>query len=278
MELGHDDAAELPLTVRQFAERIGALYWHQPSLLKARTLADYAALVTKVAAVVSAQPLTYLQNLRGATDPFLYRRNGAGRITLGPGVAYCLRRFYPLVQQLSRSRWVAHIKDNRRNRAVLGKDADLEAFLFSASQESLEQVGRLLRKLEGSHCFYCGGSVADGDIDHFIPFALYPRDLTGNFVLTHPTCNRNKSDTLAARPHLERWLEQGRPDPGDRRNRRLAGRAEHPAQGRGLGLWERLQRWRQGVAGRRGAMSRWMECTCGCWRTRSVTMRRHDAG
>jgi 5-methylcytosine-specific restriction endonuclease McrA len=247
VELGHDDGAELPLTVRQIAERFVALYWHharpymrpapgvtaqvlsqnlgaqaavllaieafqarwhQPSLLKARTLPDYAALVTKVAAVVSKQPLTYLQNLGGATDPFLYRRTGAGRITLGPGVAYCLRRFYPLVQQLSRSHWVAHIKDNRRNRAVLGEDADLEAFLFSASRESLEQVGRLLRKLEGSHCFYCGGSVADGDIDHFIPFALYPRDLTGNFVLTHPTCNRSKSDTLAARPHLERWLER----------------------------------------------------------------------
>jgi hypothetical protein len=185
VELGHDDGAELPLTVRQIAERFVALYWHharpymrsapgmkaqmlsqnlgaqaavllaieafqarwhQPSLLKARTLPDYAALVTKVAAVVSKQPLTYLQNLGGTTDPFLYRRTGAGRITLGPGVAFCLRRFYPLVQQLSRSHWVPHIKDSRRHRGH-------------------------------------------------------------------------------------------------------AGRADHPAQGRSLGLWERLQRRRQGVAG-----------------------------
>ena len=28
-----------------------------------------------------------------------------------------------------------------------------------------------------------------------------------NFVLTHPTCNRSKSDTLAAKMHLERWRE-----------------------------------------------------------------------
>lgn len=28
-----------------------------------------------------------------------------------------------------------------------------------------------------------------------------------NFVLSHPACNRSKSYTLAAKPHLIRWLE-----------------------------------------------------------------------
>ncbi|SPA38428.1 HNH nuclease (fragment) [Cupriavidus taiwanensis] len=65
-----------------------------------------------------------------------------------------------------------------------------------------------LRKLDGGHCFYCGHALNDADVDHFIPFSLYPRDLAHNFVLTHPLCNRSKSDTLAARPHLERWLER----------------------------------------------------------------------
>ena len=40
------------------------------------------------------------------------------------------------------------------------------------------------------------------------PFSQYPRDLAHNFVLAHPACNRSKSDTLAARPHLERWLSR----------------------------------------------------------------------
>jgi hypothetical protein len=31
--------------------------------------------------------------------------------------------------------------------------------------------------------------------------------LTHNFVISHPSCNRSKSDTIAAKPHLERWLE-----------------------------------------------------------------------
>lgn len=42
----------------------------------------------------------------------------------------------------------------------------------------------------------------------YIPFSKYPRDLAHNFVLAHPACNRSKSDTLAALPHLERWLER----------------------------------------------------------------------
>ena len=28
-----------------------------------------------------------------------------------------------------------------------------------------------------------------------------------NFVLAHPSCNRSKSNTLAAKQHLARWLE-----------------------------------------------------------------------
>lgn len=28
-----------------------------------------------------------------------------------------------------------------------------------------------------------------------------------NFVLAHPSCNRSKSDTLAAKSHLENWRE-----------------------------------------------------------------------
>lgn len=46
------------------------------------------------------------------------------------------------------------------------------------------------------------------DVDHFVPYSLYPRDLAHNFVLAHPACNRSKSDMLAAKPHLERWLER----------------------------------------------------------------------
>lgn len=247
VELGADDGATLTLTIRQLAERFIHLYWHHTSPyrtdragtasgvliqnagtqaavvtaiaefrararvsshLEAKRLPEYASLTAKVAATVSAQPLNYLQNFGGASEPFLYERMERGTIRLQPGTAYCLRRFYPLGQQLSRSHWAAHIKSNRRNHAIFGDAGDLEEFLFESSRQSLAVVSQGLRKLDGNNCFYCGQVLGEADVDHFIPFSLYPRDLAHNFVLTHPACNRSKSDTLAARRHLERWLER----------------------------------------------------------------------
>ena len=247
VELGSDNGSELLLSNRQIAERFVQLYWRHASLYgtgrigsepgvlvqnvgaqaavlsaiaefragtnaaspqQARTLSSYSGLIARVVSTVSAQPLSYLQNFGGATDPFLYERDGRGSVRLKPGVAYCLRRFYPLVQQLSRSHWVDHIKSNRRNHAILGDAGDLEDFLFSTSRQSLALIGQGLRRLDGDRCFYCGQHMNGTDVDHFVPFVLYPRDLAHSFVLAHPVCNRSKSDTLAAKPHLERWLER----------------------------------------------------------------------
>ena len=163
------------------------------------------ALLTAVTATVVTQPVKYIQNLSGATDQFLFECR-AGQIVLLPGVAYCLRRFQPLVNQLARSHWVKHIKSNRQNAALVGENNDLEAFLFQTSRRSLEVVGAGLRKISSS-CFYCGSALRDADVDHFLPHSMYPRDLAHNFVLADPGCNRSKSDTLAAKDHLFRWLD-----------------------------------------------------------------------
>ena len=85
---------------------------------------------------------------------------------------------------------------------------DLEDFLFGTSRHSLELIGQGLKKIDGNACFYCGQRMDEVDVDHYIPFSIYGRDLVHNFVLAHPRCNRSKSDTLAAKPHLERWLER----------------------------------------------------------------------
>lgn len=140
-------------------------------------------------------------------DPFLYERVRGG-IVLRPGITYCLRRFQPLVQQLARSRWIDHVKRNRRNSSFLGDSDDLESFLFETPRQTLAVLGDGLRKLTDGRCFYCGTRIREvADVDHFVPRSLYPRELMHNFVPAHPACNRSKSDTLAARPHLERWLE-----------------------------------------------------------------------
>lgn len=247
VELGTDNGDALLLTTRQISLRFIGLYWKQSlpygtgrpgsaagilvqncgtqaavvsaiaefrTRTQAQTLSaasqhqEFRQLIGTVSTTVSSQPLTYFQNFGGGTDEFIYERAGPGKIRLKPGVAYCLRRFYPLVQQLARSHWIGHIKGNRRNVTILGEADDLEEFLFSSSRQSLETMGAGLRKLDGAKCFYCGHSLTTADVDHFVPFAQYPRDLAHNFVLAHPACNRSKSDTLAALPHLERWLER----------------------------------------------------------------------
>ncbi len=247
VEEAKNDGEPLVLKIRQIADRFISLYWNHVApfggdeegrngielaqvlgsraailsaigefrqqtglggLATAKSHPSYATLITRVARVVADQPLKYLQNFGGGADEFLYTRPAIGTVELRPGVAFCLRRFFPLIQQLCRSHWVEHIKSNKLNHAVIGPSADLEDFLFATSRQSLAVIGRELRKLDGASCFYCGGGLTEHEVDHFIPFSLYPRDLATNFVLAHPSCNRSKSDTLAARGHLDRWLER----------------------------------------------------------------------
>ena len=193
VELGADDGEPLRLSNRSIAIKFIELYWQQiapystgrretePGVLaqnsgaqaavvtaitefrqqntiataqSARSMPGYAALVRRVEQTVSAQPLNYLQNLGGQTDPFLYDRARSVTV-LRPGVAYCLRRFQPLVQQLTRGRWIAHVKRNRLNLPLLGAEDDLEAFLFETPRQALEVIGAGLRRLTGNQCFYC---------------------------------------------------------------------------------------------------------------------------
>lgn len=247
VELGTDDGRDLTLNTREIGQRFIQLYWNHvtpygigrsgtqsevliqnagtqaavvsaiaefrcrvpaSSLRVAERHPSYSSLVSAVTRTVSAQPLTYLQNFGGKTDRFLYERTSAGKIRLNAGVPYCLRRFQPLIQQLARSHWISHIKGNRQNRPILGDVDDLEEFLFITSRQSLVTLGERLRLVDGARCFYCGIGLNSADVDHFIPFALYPRDLAQNFVLAHPSCNRSKSDMLAAKRHLENWLQR----------------------------------------------------------------------
>jgi 5-methylcytosine-specific restriction endonuclease McrA len=238
VESGRDDDQALTIPHRRLGEKFIELYWQQSAPFRdggvliqnngvqaavvsniadfrrqtqaatvnaARSAVGFKSLLTKVTRIVVDKPVFHIQNLGGVRDQFLFEL-GAVNITLLPGVAYCLRRFQLLVQQLARSHWVNHIKRNKQNIVLLGQDLDLESFLLETSRQSLVIVQTGLRKISNK-CFYCGSSVTDADVDHFIPHSLYPRDLAHNFVLAHPSCNRSKSDTLAAKAHLHRWLE-----------------------------------------------------------------------
>lgn len=238
VESGRDDDQPLTIPHRRLGAKFIELYWQQSAPFRgdgvliqnngtqaavisqiaqfrsqtqaatvnaARSAVGFKSLLTNVTGIVVNKPVFHIQNLGGVKDQFLFE-SSSDTITLLPGVAFCLRRFQPLVQQLARSHWIDHIKKNKKNIALLGQDNDLESFLFETSRQSLVIVQTGLRKISNK-CFYCGKSVNEADVDHFIPHSLYPRDLAHNFVLSDPACNRSKSDTLAAKAHLHRWLE-----------------------------------------------------------------------
>lgn len=120
-----------------------------------------------------------------------------------------LRTFHPLIQQLSRTGWVRHVRENLRNAPAIGQVDELEQFMFSSARNALSAAAPVLAKMQSKRCFYCGESLhGSTDVDHFIPWVKYPRDLAHNFVLAHAGCNRSKSDMLAAQEHLENWMER----------------------------------------------------------------------
>lgn len=248
VEHGSDDTSELPLKMTQIAEKFAEFYWPQtapyvsalpgtiPSLLaqnqgaqaavvaalcslrdkgvstliQAQRLDDWAATIAYIATIVRQMPVKFLQNVGGVSIPFLYDYPPPrGGLVLKQGVAFMLRTFHPLIQQLARAGWVRHVRENRLNASAIGQTDELETFMFGAQRKAITEAGKVLAQMQDHKCFYCGGRIqSEGDVDHFIPWSKYPRNLAQNFVLAHAECNRSKSDMLAAATHLEHWLRR----------------------------------------------------------------------
>lgn len=238
-----DNSLHIPL--RRIAEKFLELYWHHaepyreaavgdgvllqnikgqaqiisrlegirasfPTISQFRRSRRWSAAVRFAEGQIERMPLWRLQTLGGVTVEFLYANRLVDEgIVLRPGVAAALRNFYPIVLHLVRGHWISHIRRIPANYNLVGEHADLEYFLFGAARSSLEGARPLLAELQRGECFYCRKPVkGDWQVDHFIPWARYPRDLGHNFVLAHAACNQHKSDTLAAGMHLERWLDR----------------------------------------------------------------------
>lgn len=243
---GDESGAELELSTSEIAEQFVRLYWCQVAPYPAddytqvlkqnrgrqaaivrevavhhsqyegslvdleRSNSDWRQLHRKVERTVKVMPLWKLQTVGSEQLDFLYENVGTGGfIRLKPGVAYCLRAFYPMIIDMIQGGWLHFVQ--RCNPGLLGQVTDLRSFLFGAPRTSLETYRPLFTDLQEGRCFYCGRAIMRGGaIDHFIPWRRYPLDLGHNFVLTHQGCNSSKSDLLAAEEHLQRWTERNR--------------------------------------------------------------------
>lgn len=246
-EVGDDSGEPLKISLHQLAEKFIEYYWRQavPYLTRDRagsgvllrqntdrqaaivrivasaresrgeSLAQFKRdarawghLIRRVSRVVEDMPLWKLQVVGDTVLDFLYEnRRQDHAITLRPGVAFCLRRFRELIAELVQGAWVRYIR--RYNLAELGDAADLVEFLFGSERTDLSPVRALLTDLQRGRCFYCDRAFqGPAEVDHFIPWIMYPVDLGHNFVLSHRKCNSDKSDRLASEEHLESWVQR----------------------------------------------------------------------
>jgi hypothetical protein len=110
--------------------------------------------VAEVDQVVRTMPLWKLQTVGQEELDFLYANTGRGnRITLKPGVAYCLRAFYELIRDLIEGAWVRFVQ--RVNAAGLGSVTDLGTFLFGRERACLDAYRPILIDVQGGVCLYC---------------------------------------------------------------------------------------------------------------------------
>jgi hypothetical protein len=188
--------------------RISEFRAYAPTLAAARRHRQWPRLVTDIARLLRLMPLWKLQRVGADRLDFLYEeRLIEGAIVLRPGVASCFQQQFGIVQALVQMGWLSFVQRLPPNRQLLGSTGDLAEFLFGSERGALGMLIAGLTDLQTNQCFYCGRSLSgQTDVDHFIPWSRYPRDLGHNFVLAHRSCNQNKAEMLAAAAHLERWL------------------------------------------------------------------------
>lgn len=208
--------AELVSLIEKFRARRGAD--PSASLHRARSAAGavYGRLVDDVEWKLIEMPLPRLQRVGRSLDPFLYeigwddqirRREARGdefdnRILFRPQVPTWLVELSGLLRPLVHRKWLGLV--TRLNKLP---ESDLEDFLFGRGRINLQPIREPLLDLQDGRCFYCGGGVsrASADVDHFLPWSRHPDDGLHNLLVSHDSCNRAKSDFLAAADHVENW-------------------------------------------------------------------------
>ncbi len=135
------------------------------------------------------------------------------RILLQPSVGEHLLALNTLLRPLIQRQWATMVA---KLNAL--EESQIDSYLFGASRIATARVRVGLWDLQDRRCFYCDRRVnepARGHVDHFVPWSRYPDDSLDNFVFSDERCNGDKSASLAAALHLQRWsrrLRSGTPE------------------------------------------------------------------
>jgi hypothetical protein len=190
--------------------RIAAIRERVAKLSEARRTPRWRSLVRSTKSLLLEQPLWRLQRVGNELlECFYANRLEDGAMRLKPGVAACFAAQFPVVQALVQLAWLRMVQQLPMNRELIGQGGDVAEFLFGADRSGLRRLGDMLTEVQRGRCFYCRRKLAASrQVDHFIPWVRYPRDLGHNFVLAHDTCNSRKGELLAGLEHLDHWLER----------------------------------------------------------------------
>ncbi len=190
--------------------KIRAFQQLAPTLARARLHRRWPRLVQSISRLLVGMPLWRLQLVGAGKLEFLYREGLVDDgIVLLPGIAQCFRDQFTVVQALVQIAWLGFIQRLPANQHLLGNTVDLADFLFGSERSPLKVIVSGLRDLQHGECFYCRRALHERtEVDHFIAWSRYPRDLGHNFVLAHGSCNLDKREMLPAAVHLEHWAER----------------------------------------------------------------------
>jgi len=180
----------------------------------------YERSIVKIEATLVNQPIPRLQTVGKVQIPFLYDwtwppekfpkallEKGVARLTLHRGIRHRLVTLGPLVRPFIEQAWVS---DVARWSRIDTEQERLRAHLFGADRTPFPVALRNeLSAIQQGRCFYCAKPLVPGfPIDHFISWSRYPNDSIENLVASCRQCNLAKSDRLASRRFVARWVER----------------------------------------------------------------------
>lgn len=155
-------------------------------------------------------------------------------INFKPGAARNLVVLANLLRPLIQRRWAALIA--QINSSVLDESL-LDRFLFDPERERPRRLLDKLSKMQDGGCFYCAQPPSSAHIDHFLPWSLSGDDGLDNYVIAGGKCNLDKSASLPAAVHVERWAQRLRDGDASREYDSLSTEAGWPRRpARTLGL------------------------------------------
>ena len=155
-------------------------------------------------------PLFKLQTVGRRQVDFPLRKSPRKRSSRSAeGRTDCFRRFYGIVLRALGARVAADMV-SKLNPKSIRAPLDLAEFMFGSERNQWPGIRSLLREIQGEKCFYCDRRMVTGneELDHFVPWSMYPNDPAHNFVLACPPCNAAKGNNLAPVEARDRWIER----------------------------------------------------------------------